>query len=426
MQVAGAAALIRDYFALGFAPGGVAGSGPPRTISGVLVKALLINGAADMDGLDETGLPLEPTPSRRQGWGRVDLRTALPLADASPASIALLVVDVEEAAVSEGQTAEWCLQMPSGLAPLPDISVGHISPALSAAETNRQQELIGSSFIEILQVTLAWYDPPPAAPAPEARDLLNDLDLHLYPPPGAPLPDWGVADRPDRTNTVERGLLRRPSPGAAYRVAVAGQQVVWGPEGPTGAQPFALAVSAPRGATLCRCGLECDCGSCGPAAAPAPAPKSSRRLGPATESAAPVPPDPCACSSDGKDRSTGASSGRIGCVSLRDGRAYCQVVDGYRCPTALASLDAPGTAWLPCGTPEPVASSSAAIAAAGDPCDCSMDGESGGVQTGRRGCRAFLAAVLQPAYSYCYVIAPAHCPSATPSIAWPGAAFRPC
>ena len=53
--------------------------------SGALVKAILIAGATQMSGTtpsdnpDLNGVPLEPPPSIRQGFGRVNLGTSLPL-----------------------------------------------------------------------------------------------------------------------------------------------------------------------------------------------------------------------------------------------------------------------------------------------------------------------------------------------------------
>ena len=64
----------------GFYPTGRATTTNARTPSGALVKAVLVNGAAAMDGFTADGLPVEPPPSCRQGFGRLHLASSLPLA----------------------------------------------------------------------------------------------------------------------------------------------------------------------------------------------------------------------------------------------------------------------------------------------------------------------------------------------------------
>jgi len=62
------------------AEGPAAAAGDRLAPSGALVKALLLGGAAGLEGFEgDTGLPLAPPPSFRQGFGRVDLRRSLPL-----------------------------------------------------------------------------------------------------------------------------------------------------------------------------------------------------------------------------------------------------------------------------------------------------------------------------------------------------------
>ena len=41
----------------------------------------MLNGAVDMEGFTERGLPIEPAPSCRQGLGRVHRGNSLPLRD---------------------------------------------------------------------------------------------------------------------------------------------------------------------------------------------------------------------------------------------------------------------------------------------------------------------------------------------------------
>lgn len=62
--VAGAALLVRQYFTDGYYPTGVAGENAPIVPSGALLRAVLMNSAADMTGVSGY-------PSHREGWGRV-------------------------------------------------------------------------------------------------------------------------------------------------------------------------------------------------------------------------------------------------------------------------------------------------------------------------------------------------------------------
>jgi subtilisin family serine protease len=63
-MVCGLAALVRDYFARGYYPGGVPAPADARTnISAALVKAVLLNGCVDMSGA------VARPPARDQGWG---------------------------------------------------------------------------------------------------------------------------------------------------------------------------------------------------------------------------------------------------------------------------------------------------------------------------------------------------------------------
>ena len=78
--IAGAAALVRQYFLSGFYPSGSAAPANQYAPSGAAVKAVLLGGAAGMDGFEsDTGLPLAPPPSFRQGFGRLDLARSLPM-----------------------------------------------------------------------------------------------------------------------------------------------------------------------------------------------------------------------------------------------------------------------------------------------------------------------------------------------------------
>ncbi len=72
--VAGSAALLRQYFTDGFWPTGKANPADAFVPSAALLRAMLIGGAVPIDGVEaNTGLPVDPPPSSRQGFGRVHL-----------------------------------------------------------------------------------------------------------------------------------------------------------------------------------------------------------------------------------------------------------------------------------------------------------------------------------------------------------------
>lgn len=174
--VAGAAAVVRQYFSEGFYPTGAAGEGPSHEASGALVKAVLIGGAVGMKGYSgEDALPMA-VPSPVQGWGRVSLATSLPLLDSQTVS-KMQVIDLAELSL-EGHSHVYCIDAQGGP----------------------------------LSVTLVWQDPP-AAPSAE-QQLVNDLDLdvRLAALGGLKLHSKGAA-QPDRVNNVERVVLQAAPAG---------------------------------------------------------------------------------------------------------------------------------------------------------------------------------------------------------------------
>ena len=70
--VAGSAALLRQYFTDGFWPSGAANPSDSFVPSAALLRAVLIGGAVSVGGVEaNTGLPIDPPPSTRQGFGRL-------------------------------------------------------------------------------------------------------------------------------------------------------------------------------------------------------------------------------------------------------------------------------------------------------------------------------------------------------------------
>jgi len=76
-QVAGASALVRDYFQQGFYPTGAAVPGNAFTPTAPLVKATLINGAEEMTGVRADWNNEWRWPNNAQGWGRINLDHSL-------------------------------------------------------------------------------------------------------------------------------------------------------------------------------------------------------------------------------------------------------------------------------------------------------------------------------------------------------------
>ena len=141
--VAGLAALVRQYFMDGFWPSGRSRPADGFEPSSALVRALLIAAAQDVSA---PGCPVAPIPSRQQGWGLVELDTALQLAGDRER---LHVVDRRSAfAGSDSVPFEIELRRTGGA----------------------------------LKVVLVWTDPPSTSLA--EQHLINDLDLTVVGPDG--------------------------------------------------------------------------------------------------------------------------------------------------------------------------------------------------------------------------------------------------
>ena len=229
---AGAALLVRDYFAQGFYPDGSPDAGRAHAAGAALVKAVLVAGAAELDGFEvDTGLPLAPPPSYRMGFGRVHVGRALPLAGGGGkagkagggrggAALPFNLQVVDGAELRGGAAHTYCLRGSGGP----------------------------------LAVSLAWQDAPGSPAA--GRALVNDLDLVVRAAGlgGVPLlgngggggaasaaggspasPPGGALSEPDRTNNVEAVYVAW-LPRGDVSIEVRGAGV------PRGPQPYALAV----------------------------------------------------------------------------------------------------------------------------------------------------------------------------------------
>eukprot|EP01115_Flamella_aegyptia_P004260 TRINITY_DN18613_c0_g1_i2.p1 TRINITY_DN18613_c0_g1~~TRINITY_DN18613_c0_g1_i2.p1 ORF type:complete len:446 (+),score=173.62 TRINITY_DN18613_c0_g1_i2:1225-2562(+) len=207
--VAGAAALVRQYFADSYFPTGQ--SDPSLAFytnpSAALVKAMLIHSAQPLlTGVTPSGTYESLSgqlPSGAQGYGRIQLDRVLYVNTPSFTSDYNL----------------WMYEFPNAQ-PL----------ATSKSQRNCFQVLPGSSY---LKVTLVWTDP---AAAPTAGALLvNDLDLVVYNQQGQ---SWRASTSNgefDSSNNVEQIFIQNPQPGY-YAIQVYGQRV-------TGTQDWASVIT---------------------------------------------------------------------------------------------------------------------------------------------------------------------------------------
>lgn len=177
--VAGAATLVRDYFAKGLHADG------PHDPSSALVRAVLIASAQRVSSA---------APDGAEGWGRPQLQDALAFAGDG----ATLIVHDEETPLATGGAWSTTLDVPAGAT---------------------------------LRVVLAWTDHPASPGASPA--LVNDLDLEVVAPGGAVILGNADLTAADRTNVIERATLTDAAPGT-YTLRVRGWNV------PTETQPFAL------------------------------------------------------------------------------------------------------------------------------------------------------------------------------------------
>lgn len=198
--ITGGTALIRQYFTEGWYPTGAKVAGNAFTPTGALLKAVAINSGQDMTGISGY-------PSNGEGWGRMELDTALAFtADARK----LIVKDVRKSVgVTTGQSKVYNFNVTS----------------------NTQR----------LAITLAFHDFPGTANA--SNPVINDLNLTLTAPGGVTYrgnvfsggfsTTGGTADA---KNNVERILINSPAVGA-YTVTIHAQSVPQGPQG------FGLAIN---------------------------------------------------------------------------------------------------------------------------------------------------------------------------------------
>lgn len=186
--IAGAAALVRQYYLWGFEHAGVQDMENPRRPSAALVKATLLNSTVPME-------PILNYPNNKTGWGLVKLNNTLYFAG-GPRK--LFVEDLWNAdGLETGQS--------------------------------RAHQVTVVDYAELLKITLVWTDPPPQLPA-TGKALINNLNLVVTSPVGTS-PDGNSTylgnvnfyqgfSQPvppdtarDDLNNVEMVVIENPAPG---------------------------------------------------------------------------------------------------------------------------------------------------------------------------------------------------------------------
>ncbi len=210
--VAGAAALVRQYYTEGFYPTGSAQFEDEFTPSGPLVKATLMNSSVDMTGIGGF-------PSNREGWGRVLLDNALFFDGDSKMNFVHDVRNNANEALSTGDMWETTLTV--------------------------------ESFGEHFKATLVWHDAPASTNA--AFTPVNNLDIEIDVPilgtvkgnvfAGGESATGGSADT---LNNVEMVLIDNAPPGD-YTIRIKGTAVNNGPQG------FALVVTGDVNEAIAGC-----------------------------------------------------------------------------------------------------------------------------------------------------------------------------
>jgi len=204
--IAGAAALVRQYYTDGFYPSGVATPANRFVPTAALLKATIIAAARPVPNLlsGSTGIqPAKPVPSSEQGWGFPVLDDALYF----PGDVVHLHVNDATTGLAQGETATTSVTVTAGVP---------------------------------LKAVLVWTDPPGTAKATidTTPQLVNDLDLRVIAPDGKVT--FGNESlhpgQPDRINNVEVATLATPVSGT-YAITVNAARVA------NGKQSYALVIT---------------------------------------------------------------------------------------------------------------------------------------------------------------------------------------
>ena len=200
--VAGAAALVRQYFTDGFYPTGAKVPANSLVPSGALLRAVLVNSSVDMTAYPS---PNKLPPNTNEGFGRILLDNSVYLAgDARK----LLIKDIRNTAPS----------------------------ALATGATSSTSFRVNSTS-QILRVTMAFSDAP--ATIPTAFAPVNNINLRVIDPSGniylgnvinATSGQSQTGGSADVINSIEHFILNAPVVGT-WRAEVVGATVNVGTQG---------------------------------------------------------------------------------------------------------------------------------------------------------------------------------------------------
>lgn len=200
--VAGAAALVRQYFTDGFYPTGTKNPSDSLIPSGALLRAMLVNSAVDMTTYPS---PNKLPPNTNEGFGRILLDNSVFLAgDARK----LLIKDIRRTAGDS-------------------LSTGSTSTTSFRVQSNTQ----------ILRVTMAFTDAPATVPTSFAP--VNNINLRVIDPSGnvylgnvinATTGQSQTGGTADAINSIEHFILNAPAVGT-WRAEVVGATVNVGTQG---------------------------------------------------------------------------------------------------------------------------------------------------------------------------------------------------
>ncbi|HEX7154533.1 MAG TPA: S8 family serine peptidase [Thermoanaerobaculia bacterium] len=197
--IAGAAALVRQYYTDGFYPTGAANEANRMNPSAALLKATLIASAQQVpyrwDGTRR--LTAAPVPSFEQGFGFPALDNAL---------------------YFSGDTGK--------------LRVVDTATGLAAGESASMQLTVRPGTP--LKAVLVWTDPPGTPSTGSFPQLVNDLDLRISGPGGT---RYGNGHAPDRLNNVEMVNVADVSAGT-YTITVEAHTIAQGPR-----QSYALVIT---------------------------------------------------------------------------------------------------------------------------------------------------------------------------------------
>ena len=237
-HAAGAAVLIRDYFAQGFYPTGAPVPANRRgDLSGAAIRSLLAGSAnfltAFVDSRDRF--------NNEQGYGRVELANVLPLASFAGGPVA---GDPRRALrPGDGGTPPTIPTIPTSLRVADEFFEGGLNWSKNGVALGSGLGVIQSSIgptdtlestfavvepNEQIRVALSWYDPPGVITS--GGPLVNNLDLEVEDPSGRIYKgnnfsrefsvDTTIRSVTDIRNPYEAVILNRPVPPGTWKVRV--------------------------------------------------------------------------------------------------------------------------------------------------------------------------------------------------------------